>query len=336
MAKWTKRNSKASGSRDVYQEVTDAIIAQLEKGTVPWLRPWKTIKGEDSGIPKNFRSGHAYRGINVPLLWATALNKGYDSDQWLTFKQCQELGGNVRKGEKSALVVFWKIQRFKDAAGEGDSGEGGTGGEDSAGGKVKTIPLLRHYNVFNVCQCDGLPEREKPAELVPEWSPVERAEAVMLDSDADIRHGGDRAFFRSSLLSDADNFIQLPHKAAFASAENYYATALHELTHWTGHRTRLNRDMSGGFGSQSYAREELVAEMGSAFLCAEIGLPLEGLQHPSYIESWLDVLKEDKKAVLVAAGKAQRAADLLLKRKFDDEAEDSPEPDQGEELKAAA
>lgn len=291
--------------RDIYQEVTDRIIAELEKGLAPWIRPWKTLKGEDAGIPKNFATGHAYRGINIPLLWAARSSAGYESDQWITFNQAKALGGNVRKGEKAELVVFWKISRLKDHDEE-------TGEEDE-----KTIPLLKHYNVFNIAQCEGLPaQKPQPA---PTWNPIEKAEAVIAATGADIRHGGDKAFF-----SVAGNYIRLPHKAAFAEGPHYYATALHELTHWTGHPARLNRKF-GGFASQVYAREELIAEMGAAFLGAEIGLPIEKLQHPEYIGNWLAVLKGDKKAVIVAAGRAQKAADCILQRKFEEEKTTEPE-----------
>lgn len=294
--------------RDIYQEVTDRIIAELEKGLAPWIRPWKTLRGESTGIPKNFSSGHAYRGINIPLLWAATARAGYQSDQWLTFNQAKALGGSVRKGEKAELVIFWKIARRTEI--------------DDDGLEVKKgFPLLKHYNVFNVEQCDGLPIAT-PEPVAPDWNPIQHAEEVIAATGADIRHGGDRAFF-----SVGGNYIRLPQKAAFPEAPHYYATALHELSHWTGHKSRLDRDFSGGFGSQSYAREELIAEMGAAFLGAEIGLPIEKLQHPEYIGNWLQVLKNDKRAVIVAAGKAQRAADFIMHRSF--------EEDETEEKKAA-
>ena len=271
-------------TRDLYIEITDKIVAQLESGTVPWVRPWAA--GQNGGLlPFNYASKKPYRGINIPLLWANV----YPTNGWLTFKQAQDLGAHVRKGERGSMIVFYKPFQVEDRnAGTGES-------------KVRFIPLLRHFTVFNVAQIDGLPESNSAPIVAPE-SNYPMAESLL--TQASIRHGGDRAFYAPSI--DA---IQLPFKAQFNSEADYYATALHELTHWTGASSRLAREYGKRFGDQAYAREELVAEMGAAFLCAACEIPYQ-LQHASYIQSWINVLKADKRAVVMAAGAAQKAADL--------------------------
>ena len=276
---------------DLYQTVTDSIIAKLEQGVAPWVRPWNT-SAVHGGMPYNATSGKPYRGINVALLFAPQ----FAATGWLTFKQARDVGANVRKGEKGSLIVFYKPFVVADRNATPD-----------ADGKRpdKTIPLLRSFHVFNVEQIDNLPERLAPK--LDERSEAERTEAsIALMQRANVRHGGDRAFY-----APGPDFIQLPEPTAFRSRSDYQATALHELTHWTGHESRLARAYGKRFGDEAYAREELVAEMGAAFLCAHCGIA-GTLQHPAYIDNWLEVLKGDKRAVLIAASHAQKAADYVI------------------------
>lgn len=283
-------------ARDLYQEVTNRIIEQLEKGTIPWIKPW-TDSGF-GGLPYNAATGKAYRGINTMMLFAPGPGEG-----WMTYKQAQEISAQVRKGERGQVVVFFKPWKIEDK-----------NAPANAENKEKTIPVLRSYTVFHTSQIDNLPDRcqPKPAAPTPEKVRIEAAEKLL--SQATVTHGGDRAFYR--LSSDS---ITLPHQHQFKSVDDYYATALHELTHWTGHGTRCAREYGKRFGDQAYAREELVAEMGAAFLCARTGITAQ-LQHASYIDSWLKVLKHDKRAVLVAAGAAQKAADFVTGWKAEEEA----------------
>ena len=278
--------------KDLYQVVTDQIITALEAGTPPWVCPWTSAPG--SASPANLATARPYRGINIILLNMQAMARGYTLNRWITFQQARALGGCVRKGETGTGVIFFKmLETDRPAA------------NDAPGRKV--IPLLRSFTVFNAAQVDGLPEGLTAAPASPEgWSPIEAAEELLGRSGATIRHGGSRAFYRP-----ADDIIQLPMPGDFPQAGNYYATALHEVCHWTGHPDRCNRVLTGRQHIESYAFEELVAELGSAFLSSFCGLPGE-LQHPSYIASWLQALKNDKRLIFSAASLAQRAADYLL------------------------
>jgi antirestriction protein ArdC len=280
-----------TSSPDVYAEVTERIVAALEAGTVPWRRPW--IASADAH--RNPVSGTEYRGVNPFLLDMTAWDRGYSDPLWITFKQAKTKGGCVRKGEKSTLVIFWKMLKGKDK----DTGE------------ERTIPMLRHYRVFNVAQVDGL-DIERP-EVAP-FDPIERADAIIagMPNAPTIGHGGNRAFYAPAL--DA---VQLPMREQFVSADAYYSTAFHELTHSTGHESRLNREEVAGrgkhaFGSERYAREELVAELGAAMVGARAGIAPQTDQSAAYIAGWLKALKEDDKLLISAAGRAQRAADYIV------------------------
>ena len=286
MAKKTVSKAK----RDVYQEVTDKIVAELEAGTAPWVKPWATA---GSHMPHNAHTGRQYNGVNVLLLWMATASKGYSSQGWVTFKQAKELGGHVRKGEHGEHVVFWKFldKTEKDAA---------TGEERSI-----TIPMARMYTVFNVEQCEGLTLPARETVELAEHERHEAAEVLIAGSGAEVIYGGGRACY----IPSRDQ-VHMPELGTFESAASYYATHLHELTHWTGHKARCDRDLSGRFGSESYAAEELVAELGAAFLCGELGIQGE-LRHASYIESWLRVLKQDKRAIFTAASMATKAAEYL-------------------------
>jgi antirestriction protein ArdC len=278
--------------QDLYQKVTDQIVHVLEQGTPPWESPWEN----HTALPGNLATGKPYRGINILLLMMEAMDKGYPDSRWLTLKQANELGGRIRKGEHGTGIVFFKLKEIEDQ-------EDRHGFDDPPPKKV--VPMLRSYIVFNASQVDFLPERFQLGQK-PAWQPIGEAEELLYLSGATVRHGGNRAFY-----SPKDDLIQLPPQAWFADVERYYGVALHELTHWTGHPSRLNRELGRRHGIDAYAFEELVAEMGAAFLCAHCGLPAR-LEHASYIESWLDALKRDKRLIFVAAGKAQAAADYVI------------------------
>lgn len=273
---------------DVYQKVTDQIIAQIEKGVRPWQKSWSTAPGS-GGMPLR-HNGEAYRGINVILLWCA----GYNNPYWMTFKQAQEYGASVRKGEKATKIVFYKTLEVQDR----DNPE-----------ETAKIPMLKEYAVFNAQQIDGLPDRFDIQSKIEDVNPdaaIQYCDDFLKNTNAKISHErGDRAYYRPST-----DQIVLPEFEQFNDAVAYYGTALHELVHWTGHEKRCNRDLKNSFGSRDYAREELVAEMGAAFLCAALGIEAEPREdHAAYLKSWLGVLKEDKRAIFRAATMAQAACD---------------------------
>ena len=280
---------------DLYQSVTNQIIAALEAGTPPWLCPWHGT-GVDPR-PCNATTGRMYRGINVLLLNLRAMAQGYNGARWLTFAQATAVGARVRKGEHGSQVVFFKLHEF----------EKGSPADADGSPDRRVVPLLRAFTVFNVDQVDGLPEHLVPVPLEPgSWEPLEAADHILTSSGALIRHGGSKAFY----APDAD-LIQMPPQAAFDSAGDFYATALHELCHWTGHPSRCNRPLGRRHGIDAYGFEELVAEMGAAFLTNHCGI--EGrLQHASYIATWLQALRGDKRLIFAAASQAQKAADFLI------------------------
>ncbi|MBV9828294.1 MAG: DUF1738 domain-containing protein [Alphaproteobacteria bacterium] len=282
---------------DLYSRITDRIVADLEKGVRPWLKPWNAAHTEGR-ITRPLRgNGKPYQGINVLMLWGEAVANGYGCPVWLTYRQAQELGAQVRKGEHGALVVF--ADRYRKT----DRDENGIDVE-------REIPFLKGYTVFNCEQIDGLPARfyARPSPPLPSFVRIERAEHFTAATGADIRHGGNQAFY----AVDADR-VQLPPFESFAEPEAYYSTVLHELTHWTRHPSRLARDFGRKrWGDAGYAAEELVAELGAAFLCADLVItPEPRADHASYIATWLEVLKNDKRAIFTAAAHAQRAADFL-------------------------
>jgi antirestriction protein ArdC len=283
---------------DVYSRVTNKIIADLEKGELTWRQPWKA--GHAAGpITKPLRhNGERYRGINVLMLWAWSLEKGFVAPIWMTFKQSAALGAHVRKGEHGSLVVFASKMKKTD--------------QDDSGEEIeREIPFLKGYTVFNVEQIEGLPAHYYARVEPVHSSPLERAESAerfFAATGVVIRHGGNRAFYRIT-----EDFVQMPELQTFRDAESYYAIAAHEITHWTRHPTRLERDFGRKrFGDEGYATEELVAEIGAAFLCANLGLTPEVREdHAAYIASWLKALKDDKKVIFLAASHAQRATDFL-------------------------
>jgi antirestriction protein ArdC len=283
--------------KDVYTRVTDHIIADLEKGIRSWMKPWN-VAHTAGRITKPLRhNGTPYRGMNILLLWGEAMDKGYAAPIWMTFKQALELDAHVRKGEHGSLVVY---------ANSITKTETNEKGEDTE----HEIPFMKGYSVFNVEQVDGLPAQyyAQAVDPLPLSERIDNADRFITNTAATIHHGGNRAFY-----SPARHAIQLPPFEAFKDKESFYATALHELTHWGGAKHRLNRDFSAKrFGDQGYGREELVAELGAAFLCADLGITPEIRDdHAAYLGHWLNCLKEDKRAIFSAAAHAQRAADYL-------------------------
>ena len=292
-----KDSTSSQPRADVYERVTSRIIAELEKGIRPWMKPW-SVEHTAGRITRPLRhNGTPYRGINVLLLWGEAMEKGYTAPLWMTYKQAAELKAQVRKGEHGALVVY------ADRITKTETDEKGEAVEHE-------IPFMKGYTVFNVEQIDGLPAHyyAQPANPLPASERMAQAEQFIASTGADIHHGGNQAYY-----SPARDMIQLPPFEAFRDAESYYGTALHELTHWTKHDRRLDRDFGRQkFGDAGYAREELVAELGAAFLCAELGITPEVRDdHAAYLGHWLEVLKADKRAIFQAAAHAQRAADYL-------------------------
>jgi antirestriction protein ArdC len=280
----------------VYQVITDRVIALLQQGTVPWHKPWAGSEQE----PRNLISRKPYRGVNVFLLHSMA----YQSPFWITFKQAQELGGNVRKGEKACPVVFWKWLDIEDK----ETGEG------------KRAPMLRYYSVFNSSQCDGIQDHIPAIENTNQpHSPIAAAEGIVagMPQRPVIKDGLSQAFYRPS-----EDFVGMPFLNQFESPEGYYDTLFHELTHSTGHESRLNRKGVSGtdgqwssFGSTPYAKEELVAEMGAAFLCGQAGIVERTIDNSAaYVHSWLERLKDEVRLVVIAAAQAQKAADFILNK----------------------
>lgn len=266
---------------------------------MPWVQPWDGSKLE-SGLPRNAGTGRRYSGINVLILWATVFERGFGTQGWLTYKQAQALGGNVRKGETGTTICYADRFTPKDERDKPTT--------DASDEHRQQVAFLKRFTVFNVDQCEGLPDALSVGggAFLGERETIECAEALMTATGAQIGIGGDEAFY----MPRADR-IQLPPQQTFHDQVNYYRTALHELGHWTGHPSRLDRDQKGAPRSASYAREELVAEMCSAFTCAELGI-VPTVRHADYIGAWLDVLREDSRAIFRAASQASKAADYLL------------------------
>jgi len=289
-------NSTASRA-DVYSRVTNKIIADLERGVRPWLKPWNAEHAAGRITRPLRANGQAYKGINILMLWGEAELKGFACPIWMTFRQAQELGAHVKKGEHGSLVVYAdKITRT----------ETDESGEES----LREIAFMKGYTVFNFEQIEGLPSHFY-AVAKPPASDLERiatAESFAASTGATVRHGGNRAYY-----SITHDYVQMPPFACFRDAESYHATLLHELTHWTRQASRLDREFGRKrWGDVGYAAEELVAELGSAFLCADLGVTAEPRDdHSSYLASWLQVLKSDNRAIFSAAAHAQRAADYL-------------------------
>ena len=293
--------AKGRSSQDrtnLYQEITDRIIAELEAGHLPWVQPWgRSDAGAGLGLPQNAATGRRYSGINILILWGALFQQGYSGQSWLTFRQALALGGHVRKGALGTTVVY--ANRFIPKAGPRQAAR--------AGGEPGAVAFLKRFTVFNTDQCEGLPADLSPAPPpVPDGLILPQAEALIRATGAIIRLGGDSAFY-----SPGRDFIQVPRPESYFEPVNFHRTAFHELGHWSGHPSRLGRDLSGRFGSKLYGQEELVAEMTSAFTCASLTI-VPTVRHADYIGAWLEVLREDNRVLIRAASAASKAAEYLL------------------------
>lgn len=292
------RDGTAAPRASLYEAVTGRIIAELEAGRLPWVQPWGS-GAATAGLPVNAATGRAYSGVNILILWSAVIARGYPAQRWLTFRQAATLGGMVRRGEHGVTAVY--ADRFTPEAEKARA--------EAEGDAPGTVPFLKRFTLFNVAQCDGLdPALSLPPAPVDLSQQVPAAEQVIAVSGVTFRVGGDEAFY-----SPARDMVVVPPQAAFFEPINYYRTCLHELTHATGHSARLGRDLSNGFGTPGYAREELIAEMGSAFLCAALGI-VPTVRHADYLGHWLDLLRGDARAIFRTASAASRAADWLLAR----------------------
>jgi antirestriction protein ArdC len=293
-----KNDATSTSRQDVYSRITSQIVASLEQGVRPWVKPWNAEHAAGRITQPLRFNGQPYLGINILSLWMSAAAQGFAAPIWMTFRQAIELNAHVRKGEKGSLVVYANaITRTERDEKTGEDVEHG-------------IPYLKGYTVFNVEQIDGLPDHYY-AKAAPRLDPVariDRADKFFAGSKATIRHGGNRAYYAQEV-----DYVQMPPFECFRDAESYYSTLAHELTHWTKHPSRLARDFGRKqWGDEGYAQEELVAELGAAFLCAYLELagdPRE--ENASYIANWLEVLRNDSRFIFKAAAHAQRAADYL-------------------------
>jgi antirestriction protein ArdC len=289
-------------TNNVYEIVTNKIIELLDKGVVPWNRPWTYKAGNNGGFCQmNLKTKKLYRGINPWLLLATAEEKGYTSPYWLSFKQAKDMGGNVKAGEKSTMVIFWKFLSKEIKNSDGTI-------------KNKTIPMLRYYSVFNLEQCEGIEAPKSTVEtpaVSPDLTPIEACEQIMAlyKTCPSISYGSNKAYY-----SPMPDTITMPDKDQFTSMEKYYSVLFHEAAHSTGHESRLHRsNFLSFFGSENYGKEELVAEMTAAFLCATAGIENTTIENSAaYVASWKETIKADSKMVVMAAAQAQKAADYML------------------------
>lgn len=278
---------------DLYGQVTEQIVAAIEAGARPWVQGWE---GDAPLAMPRRAGGESYSGVNVLILWSTARARGFSAPTWMTYRQATELGGQVRRGETGTTIVYAsKVTRTEN-------------NEETGEARERSVPFLRAYVVFNMEQIDGLAASYYPAHGARyETQPVDAAERIFAATGADVRHGGARAFY-----SPAGDFVQMLLVERFKNAATYTATKAHELVHWTGHETRCGRTFGRRFGDDAYAFEELVAELGAAFLCAELGLFNDVREdHAAYMAAWLRVLKQDKRAIFTAASAAQKAVDFI-------------------------
>ena len=287
-----------SDRANLYDEITTKIIAELEAGRVPWVQPWGTSAARAPlGLPKNATTSRSYSGINVLILWGAVIEHGFPSQGWLTFRQALSLGGNVRKSERGTTVVY--ADRFTPEDEKRRARE--------TGDEAHAIPFLKRYTVFNVAQCDGLPADIATVAPPPPPGLIEpRVEALIRATGVDFRIGGNRAFYVPS-----QDYVMVPPPQAYFEPINWHRTALHELGHASGHHSRLNRDLSGSFGTKLYSVEEITAELIAAYSCAALGI-VPTVRHADYIGAWLEVLREDSRAIVRAASQASKAADCLL------------------------
>ncbi|WIW50321.1 zincin-like metallopeptidase domain-containing protein (plasmid) [Bradyrhizobium sp. 62B] len=283
---------------NLYDEITNRIIGEIEAGRVPWVQPWGTPSASTSlAMPRSAANGRRYSGINILILWAAATERSFTGQSWLTFRQALSVGGHVRKGERGTTVVF--ADRFVPAD-EKRSGR-------ESGEEAQAIPFLKRFTLFNTDQCEGLPPEVATApQPMPPGRIEPQVQSLIRASGVDFRIGGNRAFY-----VPAEDYVQVPPPQAYFEPINWHRTALHEMAHASGHPSRLARDLSGSFGSRTYAFEELIAEISSAFTCASLGI-VPTVRHADYIGSWLDVLRQDNHAIVRAASQASKVADYLL------------------------
>ena len=280
----------------LYEDVTGRIVQELEAGTVPWVQPWES-SGTALGLPRSAATRKAYSGINILILWNAVIERGFASQEWLTFRQALSLGGHVRKGERGTVICY--ADSFIPKAERERANE--QGDDPSA------VPFLKRFTVFNVEQCEGLPPHVvPPPRALSEIELSPDAEALIASTGAKIVTGSGEAFYHRG-----DDVIRLPPRESFVSTADFYCTAFHELGHWTAHPARLARDLKSRFGSEAYAREELIAELTSAFLCAQFGI-VPQVRHSDYLANWLQILKSDPRAIFHAASQASKASDFLL------------------------
>jgi antirestriction protein ArdC len=298
MSRHHARARTGEGRASLFDEITDKIIAELEAGRVPWVQPWGTAAAKATlAMPKNAATSRQYGGINILILWGSVIEKEFTGQSWLTFRQALTLGGHVRKGERGTTVVY--ADRFVPADEKRRARE--------TGEEAQAVPFLKRFTVFNTDQCDGLPADIATTAPPPLPAMIEpTVEALINATGIDFRIGGNRAFY-----APTEDYVQVPPPAAYFEPINWHRTALHELSHASGHKLRLNRDLSGTYGTKKYAFEELIAELGAAFSCASLGI-VPTVRHADYIGAWLEVLREDNRAIVRAASQATKAADYLL------------------------
>jgi antirestriction protein ArdC len=289
-------NTQSSDRTSLYDEVTGRIVAELEQGTVPWVKPWASA-GAALGLPRSAATRRNYSGVNILILWNAVIERGFASQHWLTFRQALSLGGHVRKGERGTVICY--ADRFIP---RGERERAREQGEDP-----NAVPFLKRFTVFNVEQCDGLSEHiwAKPP-ILSEVALCPDAERLITATRARIVEGTGEAFYHRG-----DDLIRIPSRETFVSTGDFYCTVLHELGHWTAHPTRLARDLQNRFGSEAYVREELIAELTSAFLCAHLGI-VPQVRHADYLGHWLQILNSDPRAIFHAASQASKASDFIL------------------------
>jgi antirestriction protein ArdC len=282
----------------LYDEITSKIVAELEAGRVPWVQPWGTAAAKAfSAMPKNAATRRQYSGINILILWGAAIERGFAGQSWLTFRQARSLGGHVRKGERGTTIVY--ADRFVPVDEKRRASENGE--------EAQAIPFLKRFTVFNTDQCEELPLEIATTAPPPPPGLIEpQVEYLIRSTGIDFRIGGKRAFY-----VPVEDYVQVPPPEAYFEPINWHRTALHELAHASGHPSRLNRDLSGSYGSKKYAFEELIAEISSAFSCASLGI-VPTVRHADYIGCWLEMLREDNRAIMRAASQAGKVADYLL------------------------
>ena len=295
----SRHTARASQDRpSLYQEITDKIVAELEAGCVPWVQPWGTAAAKTPfAMPSNASTQRRYTGINVLILWGAVIEHGFIGQGWLTFRQALSLGGHVRKGERGTTVVY--ADRFTPDDERRRAAE--------MGDEAQAIAFLKRFTLFNTAQCDGLPDETMAASPPVETGLIlPQAEALIRATGVDFRIGGERAFY-----DPRHDFVQVPPPQAYFEPVNWHRTALHEVSHASGHPSRLNRDLTGSFGSKKYALEELIAEISAAYLCASLAIA-PTVRHADYIGSWIEVLREDDRAIVRVASAASKAANFIL------------------------